>query len=182
METPLTSVLHSMPQFQVPQFIEEKPKIVGPLTLTQFFYIGGAAAVGIIAFYTIEISFLSFLIAAIVGAVGLSLAFVKINGLPLPALIGTALAYWQKPKRYTWKRELPTTTIDASSTEKIRVLRQNMSLQEKIKTAALNVTTGAVPFLKKMGKQKKQKDGYQVVSYLTGEKRLAKRIDYKENT
>ncbi|HDY73240.1 MAG TPA: PrgI family protein [Candidatus Jorgensenbacteria bacterium] len=171
-----------MPQFQVPQFIEEKPKIVGPLTLTQFFYIGGAAAIGILAFYTINIPFLSFLIAAIVGAVGLSLAFVKINGLPLPSLIGAALTYWQKPKRYAWKRELPTVTIDASSAERIHVMRQNMSLQEKIKTAALNVTTGAIPLFRKKDKQRGQRNEYQVVSYLTGERRLAKRVDYKENT
>ncbi|MFB6212783.1 MAG: PrgI family mobile element protein, partial [Candidatus Magasanikbacteria bacterium] len=40
-----------MAKFQVPQFIEQKPKIVGPLTLQQFIYLASAAAVSFLSFY-----------------------------------------------------------------------------------------------------------------------------------
>ena len=104
-----------MPQFQVPQFIEEKPKIIGPLTLAQFLYIAGAAGITIIAFYTLDSFFLNFLIAIITGGIAIGLAFVRINGQNLPAVISAALSYWQKPKTYTWQKELPMTEIDASA-------------------------------------------------------------------
>ena len=167
-----------MPQFQVPQFIEEKPKIIGPLTLAQFLYIAGAAGISVIAFYTLDSFFLSFLIVIIAGGIAIGLAFIQINGQNLPAVIGAALTYWQKPKTYTWQKEFPMTEIDVSALEKIEVLRRNMSLQEKIKSATLNITTGKIPLFKGKKQPVDKKKEYQVVTYLTGEKRLAKRVDY----
>ena len=163
-----------MTRFQIPQFIEQKPKIIGPLTLAQFFYVGGGGAVSVLAFYTLP-GFLAFLVLVVAGGVGVSLAFIKINGQELPKIILSALQFWQKPKTYVWKREIKTVNLDVSSIEKIEALRRNMSLQAKIKSAFKNITTGT--FLKK---EKEQKEQYQVVRYLTGEKRMAKRVDYSE--
>ena len=55
-------------QFQVPQFIETEDKIVGPLTLKQFGYIGGAATVVGLLFLVLNF-FLWLLIAGIFGAI-----------------------------------------------------------------------------------------------------------------
>ncbi len=166
-----------MAQFQVPQFIEQKAKIVGPFTLAQFLYIAGAVSISVAAFYTLDSFFLSFLIALFTGGIAISLAFVQINGQDLPIVIGTALTYWQKPKRYVWQKELPETTLDVSSIEKIEALRKSMGLQEKIKSIALNITAGKMPFSKDR-KQPKPKEKYQTVTFLTGEKGVAKRVDY----
>lgn len=165
-----------MATFQVPQFIEEKAKIVGPLTLEQFFYLGGAAGLSILAFYIFDF-FLFILIAVASGAVGISFAFVEINGERLPKLIISAIQFWQKPKTFIWQRETPTTTIDVSSLEKIKELRRGMSLEERIKNAALSITTGKIPFFGG-AKAPKPKEQYQTVTFITGERGIAKRVDY----
>ena len=166
-----------MARFQVPQFIEQEAKIIGPLTLPQFMYLGGAGALSILAFYTLP-GLAAFLVLVIAGGLGLSLAFVKINGLKLPKAVLTALRYWQKPKKYVWQREMEMTDLDVSSIEKIKALRRDMSLQEKIKSVVNKVMTGVVPFREK--ERFEQREEYQVVRYATGEKRKVKRVDYSE--
>ena len=44
-------------QFQVPQFIETEDKIVGPLTLRQFLYIGAAGLLSFLLFFVLKIWF-----------------------------------------------------------------------------------------------------------------------------
>lgn len=167
-----------MPRYQVPQFIEEKPKIIGPLTLPQFFYIAGAAAISLFAFYTFSFFFF-ILISIVAGAVGVSLAFVKVNGQDLPKIILAALNYWQKPNKYVWKRKTETTTLDISSVEKIKAARRDISLQQKIKSAALNIATGKFDlFSGDRNNKEKPKEDYQVVTHSTGERTVAKRVDY----
>ena len=168
-----------MPRYQVPQFIEEKAKIIGPLTLPQFFYLAGAGTVSLIAFYSFGF-FLWILITLVAGSIGASLAFVKINGQELPKIIVSALNFWQRPKKYTWKRETPTTTLDISSIEKIKATRRNISLQDKIKSAALNISTGKFNLFSGQKNNKDNlKERYQVVTHATGERSVAKRVDYK---
>ena len=55
-----------------------------------------------------------------------------------------------------------------------------MSVQEKKKSIALNVTTGKIFNDKthKSGDNKKTKDEFEVATFTTGEKKLVKRIDY----
>ena len=165
-----------MATFQVPQFIEEKSKIIGPFTLVQFLYMTGAGIISLIAFYTF--GFLLWLLATAVAAgLAISLAFVEINGQSLPSVIKSALLFWQKSKIYVWKKEIPLETLDVSALEKIEALRHSISLQEKIKTAALAMTTGKIlPF---SGKRKsKPKIRYQTATFIGGEKRKVRRVDY----
>lgn len=167
-----------MPKYQVPQFIEEEAKIIGPLTLEQFVYIGVAGGIVIISFYLFG-TFLWMITSAIAGTLGVALAFIKINGQKLPQIVLSALQYWRGPKKFVWKRETPTTTLDVSSLEKIKAMRRNMSFQEKLKSAALNIATGKFSlFSKERGSRKKPKEKYQVVTHATGERSLAKKVDY----
>lgn len=168
-----------MATFQVPQFIDEEAKIIGPLTMIQFMYIGGAAGISLIVFYVFG-SFLSILFAIVCMSLGLSLAFVEINGQKLPNVIKSAVFFWQKPKTYVWQREIETETLDVSGVEKIEAVRKSMSLQQKIKSATLGVATGNISLFKKRDRSK-PKDRYQTVRYLTGERDVAKRVDYKGN-
>jgi len=167
-----------MSTFQIPQFIEEKSKIIGPLTMRQFLYVVGAAGLSIVANYMFPF-FLWVLITAIAAGVALSFAFIKINGQPLPSVLVAAILFWQRPKIYVWQRKDPTTTLDVSALERIEALRRHMSLQEKIRSVTLSITTGNIPFFKKK-KGGEQKEKYQVVRYLTGERRIAKKVDYSQ--
>ena len=164
-----------MATFQVPQFIEEKAKIIGPLTLSQFFYLAGAAAVSFASFYLFTF-FLWLLVTIIVGGVAGTLAFGRVEGQEMPKVARAALGFFIRPRTYTWQRKLETQVFDV---ERIEAARKKMKLQEKLKSAILSVTTGKI-FSPTFLKNQRQQDRYQVVSYMTGEKRIAKRVDYGE--
>jgi hypothetical protein len=90
-----------------------------------------------------------------------------------------AAAYYWKPRTYTWSRALPETkTPGLADLEKIEAIRHKMGIEEKLKSLALQITTGKI-FSSRPTEEKKG-TGYQVVTYLTGEKKVAKRVDYKE--
>lgn len=162
-----------MSTFQVPQFIEEKPKIIGPLTLPQFFYIAGAVAVILITRYFLAF-FFWVVFSVIVFAVGAALAFVKINGQTLPSVALSAFQYFWRPRTYTWQRNFAAKKSDISAIEKIEALRKNAGLGEKIKLLALGVLTRKTPSIRMGG----EKEKYQVVTFMSGERRKAKKVDY----
>lgn len=166
-----------MPTFQIPQFIEEKPRIIGPLTLAQFGYIAVAGLISFVAFHIFTM-FPWILITIVVGAMAIALAFVKINNQDAPKLLVSIISYIWRPQKYIWRETaVPEGKVDTTEIEKLLEARRRASFQKKLKSVALGVITGK--FLKaKMEEAKKQR--YQVVKYLTGEKKVAKRIDYKE--
>ena len=91
-----------MDQFTVPQFIEHEPKIVGPLTFKQFIFIGIAAAICFIFYFTTP--FFVFVLATIVvmGG-GAALAFLKSGGRSLPVVLKNFFNFSRAPKMYLWK-------------------------------------------------------------------------------
>lgn len=91
-----------MQQFQVPQFITVEDRIIGPLTLKQFFYLLGSASVGLIGWFWLNI-FLFVFLALPVAGLFLAMAFAKINGLPLPIIIMNAVSYYLQPRLYLWR-------------------------------------------------------------------------------
>lgn len=89
-------------RFQVPQFIEHEPKVIGPLTFKQFVYL---AVPGAFAFFLYFLApFGLFLIGTVlVGFLGFALAFLKAGGKSLPELILNFWGYSTGPKTYIWK-------------------------------------------------------------------------------
>jgi hypothetical protein len=164
-----------MATFQVPQFIEQKPKIIGPFTIEQFLYIAGGGALGFLSFYIFNF-FLGLIFAIIFVGAAIAMAFVKVNGQRMPTIIKSALSFIWRPRTYTWQRAISQTVLDVSELEKLKEARSKMGVQQKLKSIALNVTTGKVFSPKKW--REEEDDRYQVVRYLTGEKEVAKRIDY----
>ena len=166
-----------MPTFQVPQFIEQKSKIVGPLNLKQSLYIGAAAALSVFSYYTFTL-FLWAFISIVAGAAAVALAFIKVNGRDLPTVLLSALWYVWKPKTYTWKREAPKSEVlDTSSLERLQALRRKAQLQEKIGSLKTFVLTKAARSRHHIrGEQKREE--YETVKYLTGEEEEARKVDY----
>lgn len=165
-----------MATFQVPQFIEEKAKIVGFLTLQQFLMIAGAAGIGILLYYVLSF-FLWFLVSSLLVGTAIAFSFVKINGQDLPKIALAALRYIWQPRRFTWQRAMEETSVDTSEIERLSTLRRSMSIQEKLKSIAESVTTGKIFGAKEMKRDSKGQK-YETVTFLTGEKRNAKRVDY----
>jgi hypothetical protein len=94
-----------MYQFTVPQFIEHKAKIIGPLTFQQFIYVGIAGALAFFLYFTSPLPV--FLLGTVVlGGVSSALAFVKIEGRSLPETLKNFLSFSSSPKLYLWKKKV----------------------------------------------------------------------------
>ena len=89
--------------FSVPQFIEREPKLIGPFTLRQFIFVGVAGGIALFLYFTVQFVYF-ILIAPVLAAGVLSLAFLKINGIPLPTVIKNFLFFTVAPRIYMWKK------------------------------------------------------------------------------
>ena len=72
-------------RYQVPQFIEIEDKIFGPLTIKQFVYLAGGAALAYLVYASLNAHiplFLTIVLMVPPAALGVALAFYKINGKP----------------------------------------------------------------------------------------------------
>lgn len=91
-------------QYQVPQFIEVEDKIFGPFTFRQFIYLAGSA--GITAALVLSLPFFIGLLVSIPFiALGLALAFVKINQKPFIEVLESAFFYFTNGKMYLWRKQ-----------------------------------------------------------------------------
>ncbi|MDP3947416.1 MAG: PrgI family protein [bacterium] len=139
-------------QFQVPQFIETENKIVGPLTLRQFLYLAGAGGVSFSFFFLIE-TWLWLVTTALLGAIGVSLAFVTINGRPLPAILRAALSFYWKPHFFLWQREKGVAREELPALEfkkKRRVpLAERLAVGDKLKELFEKLQTSRSPIPKR---------------------------------
>ena len=91
-------------RFQVPQFIETETKLIGPFTLKQFLWLASGGAI-LFIMYIILPGYLFFVLAIPVGAVAISLAFVKINETSLVNYVMYGINYLMSPKQYVFKKE-----------------------------------------------------------------------------
>lgn len=102
-----------MDQFTVPKFIEHEAKIVGPLTFKQFIYIGIAAAICFILYFTAPF-FVFILCTIVIMLAGVALAFLKASGRSLPTILKHFFTFSTSPKMYLWKKKgsLPPRIIE----------------------------------------------------------------------
>ena len=91
-------------RYQVPQFIEIEDKIFGPLTFKQFIYLIGAGGFAFLVFRILPF-FLAFLVSTPIVALGLALAFYKVNNKPFIFTLEAAIKYAVGGKLYIWKKE-----------------------------------------------------------------------------
>lgn len=174
--------------FQVPQFIDIENKIVGPLTLRQFLYLAGAGLISFMLFFVFPMG-LWLLITVFLGVIALALAFIKYNSQPLPKILWLALGFTWKPRLYLWQRELtqkeikiPQMESAISQRERLKKFVSEMPSVKKLWQELLT-TKNPVPQREKAvrtpfwGKQPKEK--FQLFRKLTGEKEMARRVDYR---
>lgn len=94
---------------KVPQDVTREDKLVGPLTLKQFLYVLGMAGVLFILYqYYVDgiLYFIEFLpLAFITAFLGISLAFVQINGRPFGVFLLNLLHFWTTGHKRLWHKE-----------------------------------------------------------------------------
>ena len=89
-------------KFQVPQFIEEETKLIGPLTLKQFLFVAGGVSMTAVAWIVLN-GFLFLIAAFLVLAFFGSLAFGKVDGQPMLNYLAYMLSYALGSKRAVYK-------------------------------------------------------------------------------
>ncbi len=94
-----------MQQFVIPQFIDVEDKIIGPITTRQFIIL---LVVAIILFILYKLmTFLYFLIFGVpIFGMGVTLAFVKINGQPFHYFLLNIIQTIRRPSLRVWNKEL----------------------------------------------------------------------------
>jgi len=101
-----------MKQFQVPQFIDVEDRILGSITMRQFFIMLIPLVVGGIFYFILDLWLTAILLipTTIITAV---FAFYKPNGLRFSKFLGSFIAYTFKPRLYVWKQEEKTRTLES---------------------------------------------------------------------
>lgn len=166
-------------QFQVPQFIETEDKIIGPLTIRQFLYVGAATGLSFLLFFTVQMWLWVALSIPIFGA-ALSLALIKIGGRPLIHVALSAVNFYWKPQTYVWQPEHPEIQKTEESMKPLAA--SDLSLEKIVAGMALrkvwqNLQTGV-----RVSNQQffgKMQERYQVFQRLAGDRQAARRVDYR---
>jgi hypothetical protein len=113
-----------MSTFQVPQFIDIEDKIIGPISLRQFLILVGTAAIVFLLFKVLQI-WLWIIVGGSIGALGMALAFLKINGQNFSRVAVNFLKYMINPRLYVWQR----------SGEKRNLVKEQPKIIKKEETA-----------------------------------------------
>ena len=93
-----------MKQFQVPQFIDVEDKILGPITMRQFFIMLIPMGAGILLYFLLRLWLV--VIIEIPLIIGCALfAFYRPYGMRFSRFFGAFLSYSLKPRMFIWKRE-----------------------------------------------------------------------------
>ncbi len=169
-------------QFQIPQFIEVENKIVGPLTLKQFMYLAGAGAFSFVFYFILEV-WLWLILTAVLGAIAVSLAFIKYNGQPLPKIALAAFSFFWKPRFFLWQRLEEEKSISIERERK--TLGKFFTEMPSVKKLWQDLMTTKNPIPKRekglrspfWGKQSKER--FQLFRKITGEREIARRVDYR---
>lgn len=169
-------------QFQIPQFIETEDKIVGPLSIRQFIYIGVAGAISMALYFILNAWLWAIISIVLVGA-SIAFATVKVNGKQLPLILLSAFSYFWKPKTYVWQTEHPS--LQKSEAALASTAGSGLSLESILSGMALKSALDKVQVgtsaSKEAGKRTldRLKERYQVFRGIAGDRQAARRIDYR---
>jgi len=167
-------------QFQVPQFIDVSPKIVGPLTLKQFLYLAGAAGPSVMLFFILNF-WIWILITAFLAVLAVALAFIKFNGRPLPAMLMAAFVYFWNPRLYLWRRVEKPLKLPALP----KIPAPQPLARAPLKDLGFKLATTTRPIEKREKESgvfaalRMPEEGLEIFRRTTGEREAARRVDYR---
>lgn len=178
-------------QFQVPQFIETEDKIVGPLSLRQFGYLGTAAGISAVLFFVLQTWLWAVISVPVLGA-GLALAFAKVNGRPISAYVRALFQSIWSPSVYVFRPEGPVPSARTIKTVKAPAPKPKKASAlpapdlEGIKNLWMRINTSktAIPKRERPLPAQEQsfsklREKFEAVRQITGERETARRVDYR---
>lgn len=93
-------------QFKVPQNIDMQDRIIGPLTLGQFFYLLFGGLIIYVLFSKLVLtgfSFVFWILAIPIGLFSFAMAFIKVQDRPFPVFIMALIKYSRLPRARVWQ-------------------------------------------------------------------------------
>ena len=157
-------------QFQVPQFIETEDKVIGPFSIRQFIYIGVGAGICAMFYFMFATWLWMIFSIVIMGAAG-AFAFIKIDGRPFINIVLSAFSFYWKPQTYLWRSEQQQANKVVHPT--LGASLQNIAAGLALHKGWENIQTGTKISDMQMTER------YQIFRKQTGERRAAKRVDYR---
>jgi hypothetical protein len=101
-------------QFKVPQNVDMQDRIIGPLTLSQFFYLLFGGVIIYILFGKLAVNgygFFFWILALPIGAFSFAMAFLKVQDRPFPMFFMAMIKYLTLPRARVWQHySAPTPT------------------------------------------------------------------------
>lgn len=94
-------------QFQVPQFIETKTRILGPFTFEQSAYVLTGGVIIFIIQYTLSGN-LNLILTVLVAALTLLFAYGSIGGMRFPTFLVRSFIFALTPKRFLYHKDQAT--------------------------------------------------------------------------
>jgi membrane protein implicated in regulation of membrane protease activity len=159
--------------FQVPQFIDIEDRIIGPLTLKQFGYLATAFLISFLSFFVFTF-FIWLFITLTVAAISLLFAFIRYNERPFSVLFLSVISFVLHKKKYRKEiTEEPQSKVKKSPKNTLSDLTLAL---ETSTTPVKNERSFLKPFLDSL---REEKDRYEILQKITGEKEVARRIDYR---
>ena len=122
-----------MATFQVPQFIDIEDKIIGPISLRQFIILVVTVAIVFMLFKILQI-WLRIIVGGSIGALGMALAFLKINGQNFSRVALNFLRYMINPRLYVWQRSGEKRTLVK---EQPKIVKKEETTKKRLSTSEL---------------------------------------------
>ncbi len=92
-----------MDDYQVPQFIEDEARLVGPFSFVQIFILVGGCGSALIVYKLLK-GFLGIPIAVVLLFLTAMLTFTKFNDMPLYKMVIPMIKHFVLPKSYQWSQ------------------------------------------------------------------------------
>ena len=118
-------------RYQVPQFIDVEDKIFGPFSFRQFIYLAGSAGIVAVLVSLLPL-FIGIILSLPVVALGLALAFYKINNKPFIEIVEEAFFFFLSDKLYLWKKKGVKTESEVVETPQAKVVTNTLSETEQL--------------------------------------------------
>jgi len=134
-----------MKQFQVPQFIDVEDRILGPITMRQFFIMLIPFGTGILLYFLLKF-WLAVIITIFVTIGSAVFAFYRPYGMRFSKFFSSFLSFSLKPRMYIWKREEKARVVFTSKEETSAAaedIKKSVTHISGLKTKKSSVETGS---------------------------------------
>ncbi len=164
-------------QYQVPQFIETEDKIVGPLTLRQFIYVGIGALLSALLYFMVQ-TWLWLILSIFIVGIAVGVAFVKVEGRALGNVILSAASFYWNPQTYVWQAahaaKAPKSQGDSGFVASLQKIAEGAALRKHWESLQTGEKMSAEKFA-----EKKMNERYAIFRTIMGDREAARRVDYR---